>query len=151
VAHQPTELILARQLASGLAVPVLLIDARGDTVFFNEPAELIFGIAFDEIDSLPLERRTAVIAARAADGTPLPIEDLPGLIALRDRHPAHQLVYMHGFDGVVRAVESTAIPLESAGGHVLGVMLFLWRRPMADGGTAGGPPGEPADGGTVAG
>jgi PAS domain-containing protein len=133
VAHQPTELILARQLASGLAVPVLLIDARGDTVFFNEPAELIFGIAFDEIDSLPLERRTAVIAARAADGTPLPVED------------------MHGFDGVVRAVESTAIPLESAGGHVLGVMLFLWRRPMADGGTAGGPPGEPADGGTVAG
>jgi len=31
VAQQAIELILARQLASGLAVPVLLVDASGDT------------------------------------------------------------------------------------------------------------------------
>src|SRR4051794_35850271 len=49
------ELILARQLASGLTVPVLLVDARGDTLFYNEPAEVIFGRSFDEITALPFE------------------------------------------------------------------------------------------------
>jgi hypothetical protein len=28
--------------------------------------------------------------------------------------------------GVLRRVESTAIPIESAGGHVLGTLVFLW-------------------------
>ena len=44
------ELILARQLAGGLAVPVLLVDSRGDTVFFNEPAAVVFGRRFEEVD-----------------------------------------------------------------------------------------------------
>jgi PAS domain-containing protein len=64
MAHD-VELILARQLASGLAVPVLLVDARGDTLFYNEPAEAIFGRRFDAIDALPFEERAAMQAPGA--------------------------------------------------------------------------------------
>jgi PAS domain-containing protein len=125
------ELILARQLASGLAVPVLLVDARGDTLFYNEPAEAIFGRRFDEIDALPFEERAAMLAPRRENGEPLPIDRLPGMIAMRERRPAHAEIYIHGLDGILRAVEATAIPIESAGGHVLGTLVVMWRNHMA--------------------
>jgi PAS domain-containing protein len=120
------ELILARQLAGGLAVPVLLVDHRGDTLFYNEPAEELFGRRFDEIDALPFETRTTLIAPRHADGRPVPADQLPASRALRERRPAHMAFHMHGLDGVLRKVEATAIPLVSAGGHVLGAFVVLW-------------------------
>jgi PAS domain-containing protein len=120
-------LILARQLASGLAVPVLLVDASGDTLFFNEPAELIFGRRFDEVDALTFEQRTALLAPLDDAGRPLPVDRLPGVVAMRERRPAHASFRMHGFDGVLRAVEATAIPLEGAGGRVLGALVILWQ------------------------
>jgi PAS domain-containing protein len=120
------ELILARQLAGGLAVPMLLVDGRGDTVYFNEPAEVFFGRRFDEVDALSFEERTTLLAPMFDDGRPLPVEDLPGMRAMRERRPAHVAFHMHGLDGVLRPVEATAIPLESAGGHVLGALVVLW-------------------------
>jgi len=126
MAQRPVELILARQLASSLAVPVLLVDASGDTLFFNEPAELVFARRFDEIEALGFEERTKVLAPRSADGRPLPVGELPGMVAMRDRRPAHAALYIHGFDGVLRQVEATAVPLESASGHVLGALVVLW-------------------------
>ena len=39
-------LILARELASNLATPMFLIDAKGTLVFFNEAAELLIGRTF---------------------------------------------------------------------------------------------------------
>jgi PAS domain-containing protein len=126
MAQRPVELILARQLASSLAVPVLLVDASGDTLFFNEPAESIFARRFDEIEALGFEELTKVLAPRRADGRPLPVGELPGMVAMCDRRPAHAALYIHGFDGVLRPVEATAVPLESASGHVLGALVVLW-------------------------
>jgi PAS domain-containing protein len=126
VAQEAVELILARQLAGGLAVPILLIDGRGDWLYFNEPAELLFGRRFDEIDSMPLESRAAVLAPRTADGRPMPGEELPGVRALRERRPIHDALYIHGLDGVVRKIEATAIPLESDRGHLRGALVILW-------------------------
>ena len=128
VSQLAVELILARQLADGLAVPVLIVDAAGDTLFYNESAEAIFMRRFDEIDALPFEVRTAAIAPRAEDGSPIPPHELPGMIAMRTRRPAHADFHLRGFDGVMRAVEATAVPLESAGGHVLGAFVVLWVR-----------------------
>jgi PAS domain-containing protein len=128
---QAVEMILARQLASELAVPVLLVDARGDTLFYNEPAQAIFGRAFDDIDTLPFEERTAMLAPRRENGEPLPVEQLPGMLAMRERRPAHAEFYIHGLDGILREVEATATPVESAGGHVLGALIIMWPGHMA--------------------
>jgi PAS domain-containing protein len=126
MAQYEVELILARQLAGALAVPVLLVDSRADTVFFNEPAGDLFGRRFDEVNALTFEERTSLLAPRLADGRPLPVDALPGMQAMRDRRPAHAAFHMHGLDGVLRPVEATAIPLESAGGHILGAFVVLW-------------------------
>jgi PAS domain-containing protein len=125
------EIILARQLASELAVPVLLVDARGDTLFYNEPAEAIFGRQFDQIDSLPFEERTTMLAPRRGDGRALPAELLPGMMAMRERRPAHARLRIHGLDGAPRAVEAIALPIESARGHVLGALIAMWQGDMA--------------------
>jgi PAS domain-containing protein len=125
------EIILARQLASGLAVPVLLVDARGDTLFYNEPAEAILGRQFDEIDALPFEERTTMLAPRRDDGELLPVELLPAMQAMRERRPAHAQFHIRGLDGILRAVEATAVPIESARGHVLGALIAMWQGHMA--------------------
>lgn len=127
--QQDVELILARHLVSRLAVPVLLVDARGDTLFFNEPAALIFGQSYDDFDATPFEARTSILAPRDEHGRPLPVDQLPGMIAIRERRPAHAAFGIHSVDGSLHPVEATAIPLESAGGRVLGAMVVLWTRP----------------------
>jgi hypothetical protein len=139
VAQHETELILARPLAGGLAVPILLVDARGDTLYFNEPAELLFGRRFDDIDVLPFEARTSILSPRYPDGRPMPVEELPGMRAMRDRRPAHSALYMHGLDGVLRPVQATAIPLESSRGQLLGALVVLWAHDDHTGEGSAGP------------
>ncbi|MGH2395198.1 MAG: hypothetical protein ACRDGH_17185 [Candidatus Limnocylindria bacterium] len=126
--HPDVELILARHLVSRLSVPVLLVDARGDTLFFNEPAGLILGRTFDDFDAMPFESRTAMLAPRDERGRPLPVGQLPGMVAMRERRPTHAAFQIHNIDGALQAVEATAIPLEGAGGNVLGAMVVLWNR-----------------------
>ena len=48
MAQQSVEMILVRQLASYLFVPVLVVDTTGTVVFYNEPAERILGVRFEE-------------------------------------------------------------------------------------------------------
>jgi len=43
MATQAVEMILVRQLAGYLFVPVLVVDTSGTVVFYNEPAERILG------------------------------------------------------------------------------------------------------------
>jgi PAS domain-containing protein len=137
MSQQDVEMILARHLASRLAVPVLLVDARGDTLFFNEPAALIFGQSFDDFEATPFEARTAVLAPRDEHGRALPVDQLPGMIAMRERRSVHAAFQMHAVDGSLHAVEATALPLESAGGHVLGAMVLVWDRDAPATGEAG--------------
>ena len=83
MAPLPVELILFRQLATTLAVPVFLVDEHGDLVFLNEPAERLLGLQFDDIDEqavrgldrgAPIARpgrgRAAQRAAAARPGDP---------------------------------------------------------------------------------
>ena len=54
----PIQIILARQLAGYLSVPVFLVDQNGNLLFYNEPAELILGQRFDETGAMPAEIRS---------------------------------------------------------------------------------------------
>ena len=125
------ELILARQLASGLAVAVLLVDAQGDLLYINEPAEAIFGRRFDEIDSLPLAERGHVLAPRDRDGNALPTSELPGIVAIRIKRPVHASFWINALDGRPRATESTAIPLQGVDDSIVGSMILIWLVDMA--------------------
>jgi PAS domain-containing protein len=128
VAQREIELILFRQLASSLAVPILLVDDDSDLLYFNEPAELLLGKRFDDVGEMPLDERRRAFAFRDPQGNPLPDDQPPLVVAMRERRPVHRLVSLRGFDGVYRSLEVTAFPLLGGGGHLIGGVVMFWER-----------------------
>ena len=123
--QRPVEIILMRQLASYLAMPILLFDPEGNLLFYNEPAETILGRRFDETGEIPLKEWYAMIDPLAEDGTPLPLEARPLVIALQTRTAATRSFLLRMPDGTRRKVDSTAFPLEGQGGRNLGAVAIL--------------------------
>jgi PAS domain-containing protein len=126
MAQQPIELILFRQLASSLAVPVVLADASGDIVFLNEAAERVLGVRLEDIDVLPFETWTTAFRPRTATGELVPASELPLVTAVTERRPAHGPLVIHGADGNERTIAVTAFPLEGGRGRLLGGVAMFW-------------------------
>lgn len=127
----PIELILARQLASYLTLPILLTHASGDTLFYNESAEQLLGRRFDEVGQLPLAERAERLALRDESGRLLPFDELPLVRALRLGLPDYRVLIMRGLDGFDRTIEATAFPLRRNDGTVVGGVAIFWERPLA--------------------
>lgn len=127
----PLELIRAQRLARDLPVPALVLDRHGDMLFYNEPAEDVFGRRFDQMGTLRLEERTAALAPSRHNGRPIPADRLPGLIAMRERRPAHATFQIRAFDTRRHSVEATAVPIAAAGGQLLGALVVMWPGRMA--------------------
>jgi PAS domain-containing protein len=120
------ELILVRQLASGLAVPTFVADSTGTLVFINEPAERLLGVRFDELGDMPFESWTTTFTPPDSHGDAAKPDEMPLVIALNERRPAHGRLRIVGRDGVARAIEITAFPLESAHGMLEGGVAMFW-------------------------
>jgi PAS domain-containing protein len=126
VAQQSIELILFRQLAASLAIPAFLVDAEGSLVFLNEPAEVLTGVRFDEMDRMPLAAWVAAVRPRSPDGADLVDEEGPLRRALLGRVPGHQAVMIVAADGTDRTIQVTAFPLLGQGGRILGAVAMFW-------------------------
>ena len=122
---RPIELILMRQLAVHLRLPLFLVDGRGTLLFYNEPAEALLGRPFSEADAMTLKMWSTVLHATDERGAPLPPDALPLFVALHERRPAHGVVRITGLDGAKRTIEVTALPLEGTNGRALGAVAAL--------------------------
>jgi PAS domain-containing protein len=120
------ELILVKQLASGLAIPTFVADASGTLVFINEPAERLLGVRFDELGDMPFDAWTTTFTPTDGHGDGVTPDEIPLVIALNERRPAHGRLRIIGRDGVARAIEITAFPLESAHGMLEGGVAMFW-------------------------
>jgi PAS domain-containing protein len=119
-------LILARELASNLATPMFLIDARGMLVYFNEAAEVLLGKPFAEIGEMDALEWGAMLNISEPDGTPVRRRDTPAGIAFFERRPSHRHFVATGHDGVRHHVEATAYPLFAATDDLHGVISVFW-------------------------
>ncbi|HEV8338820.1 MAG TPA: PAS domain-containing protein [bacterium] len=124
---QAIELILMRQLAGSLAMPIFVVDPAGDLLFYNEPAEELLGRRFDEAGPMPAAEWSTVFSQRDDDGSPIPPDGLPLMIALRDGRPAHRTFWITGHDAVARRVGVTAFPLEATERGHLGAVALFWQ------------------------
>jgi hypothetical protein len=124
--QKPIEVILTRQLASYLAMPVFLVDGSGTLVFYNEPAERIIGKRFDETGAMPAEEWATAFVPTNEQGAAIAPEALPLMIAWRERRPAHGSLWIHALDSVPRHIEATAFPLIGVGGQSLGAVAIFW-------------------------
>lgn len=124
--QQAVEVILMRQLASYLAMPIFVVDPDGNLLFYNEPAEPLLGRQFSETGEMPTAEWSTAFNPLDEDGQRLPPDSLPLVIALRRREPAHRTLAITGLDGIRRRLEVTAFPLVGQGGRLLGAAAMFW-------------------------
>jgi PAS domain-containing protein len=121
-------LILAREFASKLATATFVTDASGDLVYYNEAAEELLGRPFAEIGELSASEAAALFSVVDADGSPLPLEEIPGIVALLERRPTHRPVRITGLNGVPRELSVTALPLFAHADELVGMMSIFWQQ-----------------------
>jgi PAS domain-containing protein len=126
MSQKEIEVILTRQLASYLAVPVLIVDPAGTLLYFNEPAEAILDRRFDETGEMPAAEWSTIFLPTEETGEPLPPEELPLLIAITDDRPVHCRMRICGLDHLTRHVEVTTFPLVGMAGRCLGAVALFW-------------------------
>lgn len=126
MAQKELEVILARHLASYLALPIFIVDPDGTLVFYNEPAEAILGRRFAETGEMRVREWATLFTPTDASGAMLPPDALPLVIALNERHPAHADFWISGLDGARRHIEVTAFPLIGRHSRFLGAIALFW-------------------------
>ena len=124
-------LIVARSFATKLATPTLIIDARGDLMYFNDAAAEILGRSYFDVGALQASRWQELFKPRTLDEEPLTAEQTPGGVALLERRPVHDSFVMRDLDGREREITLTAFPLFSRPDKVVGVMSIFWELPAA--------------------
>ncbi len=126
MAQKEIEVILTRQLASYLVMPIIIVDSSRTLLFYNEPAERILGMRFEETGEVPADEWMTTTLVTDEGGTPLAPEMRPLMIAVTERRPTHGDVWLQGLDHVRRHIEITAFPLIGQAERHLGAMAIFW-------------------------
>jgi PAS domain-containing protein len=124
--QQPVEMILLRQLASYLTIAIWMMDADGNLVYYNEPAETLLGINFDDVGPVHSDQLADLFRTTDLEGNPMPDSSNPVVEVLNKQKPSHKELRFCGFDGVWRDVAVTAIPIEGQASRFLGVLATFW-------------------------
>lgn len=124
--YKSLALILARDLAENLATPLMVTDAVGTLVYYNDPAERILGRRFAETGELALAQWSTIWIPRDEDGHPLELQDTPIGTALMERRPAHRRIVLTGLDGVARPLQVSAFPLFASATEFTGAVALFW-------------------------
>ena len=120
------EVILTRQWADCLAIPIFIVDPSGNLIFYNEPAEHVLGKRFDESGELPASVWTSAFSPQDENGNRLPANTLPLMIALEEHRSSHATFWIRGLDNVSRRIAVTAFPLIGSAGRNLGAVAIFW-------------------------
>ncbi len=123
---KPIQIILARQLASCLDMPILIVDTDATLIFFNEPAEAILDLRFHEKGEMSADEWSGLFAVADEDRNPIAQEDRPMMLALSERRPISRTVWMRSRNREWRHVNITAFPLIGEGKQFLGAQMVFW-------------------------
>jgi PAS domain-containing protein len=123
--QKPLELILARNLMSALSTPAFLVDEGGILVFYNEAAGLLLGKTWEELGAVGADEWGALFGPFDESGQPIPYDELPLVVAVRNDRPAHADFEISSTDGTRHQVEVSAFPIQTAHGS-RGAIAILW-------------------------
>lgn len=125
-APKAIQMILARQLASCVAMPILLVDSEGTLVYYNEAAEELLNRRFEETGEIPAEEWNRYVTVADEDRVPLPPDERPMRAALLTRRPVSRRMWSQHRDGPWRQLQVTAVPLVGEADQLIGVMNLFW-------------------------
>jgi len=121
------ELILARQLAECLAMPVFLTDTEGNLLFYNEPSEDILGKRYEDTGEMHVSEWGTVFKNKDDVGNPIPPEELPLVKTLQHRLPYHKTFWIESLQGKAERISVTSYPIIGRAGNFLGAIAIFWR------------------------
>ena len=121
------ELILARQLAECLAMPVFLTDTEGNLLFYNEPAESILGRRYEDTGEMQVNEWGTMFKNKDDDGNPIPPEELPLVKTLNNRLPYHKTFWIDSLQGKAERISVTSYPIIGRAENFLGAVAIFWR------------------------
>ena len=120
------EIILNRQLADCLSVPVFIVDPVGTLLFYNEPAEKILGKRFEETGEMLVQEWSTTFEPIDAEGKAIPADELPLMKAMNLHEPAHKSFWIRGFDRQIRSISVTAYPIIGRSKKISGAVSIFW-------------------------
>jgi PAS domain-containing protein len=120
------EIILNRQLADCLSIPVFITDTTGNLIFYNEPAEEILGKRFEETGEMPVEVWATVFKPLDEEGNLLPPDDLPLVKTLKNAYPYHKTFWIESLKGKRHRISVTSYPIIGRTGKFLGAVAIFW-------------------------
>ena len=120
------EIILSRQLADCLSVPVFIVDPEGTLLFYNEPAEEILGKRFQDTGPMPAFYWSTLFFPQDEDGKDILPEELPLVQTIKNKVPAHKTFWIKGLNGKSTKISVTSIPIIGRSKKFSGAMAIFW-------------------------
>jgi len=120
------EIILNRQLADCLSMPVFITDTKGNLIFYNEPAEQILGTRFEDTGEMKVETWSTIFKQQDDEGNLLPPEKLPLVRTLRDQYPYHKTFWIVSLMGKSERISLSSYPIIGRAGKFLGAVAIFW-------------------------
>ena len=121
------EIILSRQLADCLSMPVFITDTVGNLIFYNEPAEKLLGTKLENTGEMKVEEWSTMFKQQDDEGNPLHPEELPLVRTLRDQYPYHKTFWIVSLMGNTEKISVTSYPIIGRTGKFLGAMAIFWK------------------------
>lgn len=121
------EVILSRQLADSLSTPVFIVDPVGNLIFYNEPAEELLGIRYEETGEMPVAEWSSIFTPMDDRGNFIPSEKLPLVKTLSMQEPAHGDLRIKSIDGNSHKISVTSFPIMGRPNRFLGAIAIFWK------------------------
>jgi PAS domain-containing protein len=109
---------------SALSTPAFLVDQGGVLVFYNEAAGIMLGKRFEELGTVGPEEWGSMFGPFDEAGEPIPYDELPLVVAVRNGRPDHANFEIRSTDGAMHTVEASAFPILTAHGSQGAIAVF---------------------------
>jgi PAS domain-containing protein len=123
-AQKPLELILARNLLSSISTPAFLVGEQGALLFYNEAAGALVGRRFEDTGVMSASDWTREFGPFDNDDSPMPYDQIPATVALRENRPYHGDFRICAAGGDHQDIAASAIPIVGPGGSSGAIVIF---------------------------
>jgi PAS domain-containing protein len=121
------EIILNRQLADCLSIPVFIIDPVGNLIFYNTPAEEVLGKRFEDTGEMPMEEWSVMFKPVDEFNIEIPPEGLPLVKTLKNSLPYHKTFWIKSLNGESEKIGLTSYPIINRENKFLGAVAMFWQ------------------------
>jgi len=121
------EIILSRQLADSLSTAVFIVDPQGNLIFYNERAEGLLGLRYEETGVMPVAEWSSIFTPMDDDENILSAEDLPLVQTIERQKPAHGEFWIKSLKGKKHKISVTSFPIMGKPNRFVGAIAIFWK------------------------